>query len=46
MLQMLKHYITFWNSDIDNIHDITRPNIGISILQPITLDADLRKANL
>jgi hypothetical protein len=31
MLQMLKHYITFWNSDIDNIHDITRPNIGISI---------------
>ena len=45
MLQMLKHYITFWNSDIDNIHDITRPNIGISILQPITLDADLRKAD-
>ena len=33
------------NSGIDNIHDITRPNIGNSILQPITLDADLRKAN-
>ena len=35
----------FWNSDINNIHDITRPNIGNSSLQPITLDADLRKAD-
>ena len=34
----------FLNSGIDNIHDITRPNIGNSILQPITLDADLGKA--
>jgi len=41
---MLKHLHQFLNSGIDNIHDITRPNIGNSILQPITLDADLCKA--
>ena len=35
----------FLNSGIDNIHDITRTNIGNSILQPITLEADLRKAD-
>ena len=35
----------FLNSDIDNIHDITRQNIGNSILQPITLEADLRTAD-
>jgi hypothetical protein len=29
----------FLNSGIDNIHDITRTNIGNSILQPITLEA-------
>ena len=34
----------FLNSGIDNIPDITRTNIGNSILQPITLEADLRKA--
>ena len=33
------------NAGIDNIHDITRPNIGNSIVQPITLEADLRKAD-
>ena len=35
----------FLNSGIDNIHDITRTNIGNSILQPITLETDLRKAD-
>jgi hypothetical protein len=35
----------FLNSGIDNIHDITRTNIGNSILQPITLEADLRTAD-
>jgi hypothetical protein len=35
----------FLNSGIDNIHDITRTNIGNSILQPITLDADLHNAD-
>ena len=35
----------FLNSGIDNIHYITRPNIGNSILQPITLEADLRTAD-
>ena len=35
----------FLNSGIDNIHDITRSNIGNSIVQPITLEADLRKAD-
>jgi hypothetical protein len=31
------------NPGIDNIHDITRPNIGN--LQPITLEANLRTAD-
>lgn len=34
----------FLNSGIDNIHDITRPDIGNSMLQPITLYTDLGKA--
>ena len=35
----------FLNSGYNNIHDIRRPNIGNSILQPITLDADLQNAD-
>jgi hypothetical protein len=32
----------FLNSDIDNIHDITRQNIGNSIIQPREILLDLR----